>query len=588
MRLVVSVACSILASSLALASAQEQTCDEMIRNHVTAYKKAQADLDLKQTAVVTKQAALSAAQANLKKNPTDANAIKVVSDAQLTFDASARGFNDAAAELDSPTGPVGLLNDDLDWDEDTPCLVGLILKTRSGTPQQIAAAIKAAFQQNGSSSGTGGSTNLVSKGITAQILTLAGEYGALTESTTGSTVTVQGSLGGIPTALGNEGILLSCSGATPGSCIPNKTINFLNRFSYSIGFDTSQNSQSVNSTPSSTDSSSSAQLATFTASSHTLNSVTAKGVLIRAPDASAATISAAIAKLNSTSDEVKKDGDVNAARKALKQDCPQPVIKSWMTSAFFTLINADSSKPGTFAAIWFSLGPPLVSALEANPMCKTKYLVDSQAVAKNLSSYLASLNSFFEGLRAAPLLSLEYDYNSPANQPTNSTVRLIGQISKNRFTGTLNAAGSFYNSTPSASIPSASRVRDFQIAAEGSYGFGKRLESGRTNDTFLGTSTASLAYYYQDQTSPAILNVTPGQPVSGVTITGLPSTATQIYAQKGVINIAQAKFTWIPKNWNFNFPVSITWSNRTELVTSPVWRGQLGISYDFDSLFSKK
>jgi hypothetical protein len=318
--------------------------------------------------------------------------------------------------------------------------------------------------------------------------------------------------------------------------------------------------------------------------------VTAKGVLIPAPDASAATISAAIAKLNSTSPAEQAGADVKTARTQLMLDCPQSVIQSWMTSAFFILAKQDTSNQETFAAAWYGLGPSLVNSLESdpkNPNCKSNYLSDSQLLAVKLGKYLASLNTFFEGLRAAPALSLEYDFNSPAGQPTNSTIRLIGQLSKSGFTGTLNAAGSFYNSTPSASIPSSSIVRDFQVAAEGSFGFGQGLKKGQTANPFLGTSTASVAYYYQDQTSPAILNVTPGQPVSGVTITGLSSTATQVYAQRGVINVAQAKFTWIPSKLNINFPVSVTWSNRTELVTSPVWRGQLGISYDFDSLFSK-
>jgi hypothetical protein len=342
MRSAVLIACGIFGSSLALASAQEQTCDGLVRNHVVAYQKAQADLGQKQRAVIAMQAALSTAQLALKKNPADANAMKSESDAEADFDAATKDLSDATAAFNLVIGPVGTLNNDLDWDGDTPCLVGLILKTWSGTPQQIAAVFKAAFQQNGSSTGTGGSTNLVSKGITAQILSLAAEYGALTESTSGSTVTVQGSLCGIPTALENEGILLSCSGATPGTCTPNSTINVLNRLSYSIGFDTSQSSQSVSGIATSTGSTSSAQPATFTASSHTLNSVTAKGVLIPGPDASPATISAAIAKLNSTSPVEKTDASVNAARNKLKQDCPQSVIQSWMTSAFYTLTKQDT------------------------------------------------------------------------------------------------------------------------------------------------------------------------------------------------------------------------------------------------------
>ena len=118
-------------------------------------------------------------------------------------------------------------------------------------------------------------------------------------------------------------------------------------------------------------------------------------------------------------------------------------------------------------------------------------------------------------------------------------------------------------------------MRDFQIAGEAAYDF-NQLKS----TALLGDSTFSFAYYYQDQTSPAIFSAIPS------IITGLPSTATQVFAKRGVINIAQAKFAFIPRNSSINIPVSATWSNRTELVTNSVWRGQVGISYNFDSLFS--
>jgi hypothetical protein len=543
MKFKVLLACGIFGSGVALAGAQQQTCDGLVRGHV---------------------AALQQAQTEAKANPHDAGVAAAVDRATLD------------------------LNADLNWNGGPVCLVGLILRTMSNkvgsanAAKDLEAALKAAFQQNGSSSGTGGSTNLVSKGATAELLAVAANYGALTESASGSTVTVQGTVGGIPTALENKGILPPCSGVLSTNCVANSTVNFLNRFSYTIGFDTSQNSQSVSGAASSTSSQGTAQPATFSASGHTLNSMTAKGAVIRAPVANAAAISAAISKLTQTSLPVAADAKVTAASTKLMKDCPQSVIQDWMTETFEKLKNQDTGDADGFANAWFNRGQPLVDALNANSTCKGKYLSDSQAVAAALNSYLVSLNSFFEGLRATPVLSVEYDYNSPQNQPTNSTIRLIGQVNKGSFTGSLNAAGSFYNSTPSVSIPSATRVRDFQVGAEGSYGFGKPTKSA-----FLGTSTASLAYYYQDQTSPAILNVTPGQPLSGITITGLPPNATQVYAQRGIINIGQAKFTWIPSNLNINFPVSVTWSNRTELVTSPVWRGQIGISYDFDSLFSK-
>jgi hypothetical protein len=35
------------------------------------------------------------------------------------------------------------------------------------------------------------------------------------------------------------------------------------------------------------------------------------------------------------------------------------------------------------------------------------------------------------------------------------------------------------------------------------------------------------------------------------------------------------------------FPIAVSWSNRTELITKPAWRAQIGVSYDLDSLFAR-
>jgi hypothetical protein len=501
----------------------------------------------------------------------------------------------------------------LSFDQDTPCLVGLILTTKSAAltaaeVKQIESQIRAAFQQNGSSSGTAGSTNLTSKGTAAQLLSLAAEYGALTESTSGSTVTLQGSVGGIPASLEKELGLPPCGSPVKSMdsvCISNGWINALNRVSYSVGFNTSQTAQSVTGAATSSASTSSAQQATFTANGQTLSSVTAKAVIIQAPAANASAVTTAIAKLTSASSSVVADQTLQAARKKLAADCenalsPHPVpgkpatpnnipnkTLTWAKEAYETLKGANTSDAGAFSKAWYGLGSDLIDSLEHDTVdknCGANYASDTISVASSLNAYLASLNSFIEGLRGTPVLSMEYDYNTPASQPSNSTIRLIGQYSKGSWTGTLNAAGSFYDSTPSSAIPGANRVRDFQVAAEASYDFG----AGKTPNLVFGNSAASVAYYYQDQTSPAILNVTPGQPVSGITFTGLPSTATQVYAARGIINIGQAKFTLNPGNSGFTIPVSVTWSNRTELVTSPAWKGQIGISYSLDSLFSKQ
>jgi hypothetical protein len=39
---------------------------------------------------------------------------------------------------------------------------------------------------------------------------------------------------------------------------------------------------------------------------------------------------------------------------------------------------------------------------------------------------------------------------------------------------------------------------------------------------------------------------------------------------------------------NVRFPIALSYSNRTELIDKPDWRGQVGVSYDFDALFAKR
>ena len=72
-----------------------------------------------------------------------------------------------------------------------------------------------------------------------------------------------------------------------------------------------------------------------------------------------------------------------------------------------------------------------------------------------------------------------------------------------------------------------------------------------------------------------------------MTFTGLPSAATQVYAQKGNIAVGQLRLS-IGSGSNIHVPLSVTYSNRAKLVAATVWRGQIGVSYDLDSFFQRK
>lgn len=464
-------------------------------------------------------------------------------------------------------------------------------------------ALKAALQQNGASAGSGGSTSLVSKGMTAQLLAVAAEYGGLTEAASGQTVTLSGSLGGLPVALVKQKLLSNCGGIQlPLTyCVSNNTVNNLNRLSYSVSFNTGASSQAVTGTTTATGTGT-AQPVTFSASGSTISSATGKFVILRGAAASISDIAkkidtagtvivspassaqpGATSAMQNTSEKVSvqalwdRDESLAAPLKAWRQQAVKSILAAAQS-------GADDAEAKAVIA-WVNQAKPLMDvicpATDPNAeVCRSNLLPQLEQYGTFVNTYKTGVNAFVEGLRKAPLLTFEYDYNQPASQPTNSTFRLVGQSLVGGLTFTFNTAASIYNSTPSSAIPGSSLLRDIQAAGEISYDFSKLKKA-----SILGHSTVSGAFYFQDQTSPAILNVTPGQPVTGVTITGLPSSATQVFAQKGNIGIAQGKFTLTPNSSSISLPVSVTWSNRTELVTNAVWQGQVGISYNFDSLF---
>ena len=479
-----------------------------------------------------------------------------------------------ARAQDDADARSGDLHRDLTLDRSAPCMIAAILSNYE-YQQSLVSRVKAAYQQNGSSNGSSGSTNVVSKGLAARVLSLASEYGALSESVSGQTVTLSGTLAGIPLALEHANILQPCVQAFSGAkCVSFKTTDGLDRVSYSVAFAASQSASQVSGTASG--STSSTQPTTFNASYQTLQQANVKVVLFKGAAATPDDISKAISTLDGSSkvfDVSDNRDDLLALVMGYKDNAA-----TWAREEFTRLAGISQSDVAAELASW-SRSLPSALCQGRNP-CTLEQ--DAEKYIQLYFKYLTSQHDFIESQRKKPIITAEYDANFPAAQTSNSTARLIAGYTfpTTKLTLTANAAGSFYNGDPSATVPGARILRDFQAAGELAYTFG----SAKTS--FLGQSTASSAYYYQDQTSPSILNVTPGQPVSGIAFTGLPSTASQVFAKRGVINLAQMKFNFIPGKGSINVPVSVTWSNRTELVTQPVWRTQVGISYDFDSLFS--
>ena len=454
---------------------------------------------------------------------------------------------------------------------------------------QALSLLKAIAQQNGTSTGTGGSTSLTAKGLTSKLLSVASEYGALTQSTSNNTTTLQGTLAGVPLTLMQRGGMTECStrllALTP--CIHQNLLKWMSRTSYSLSFATLASSAvTTNSTTSST-TSTAALATTSTNTSGGVNAYSFKAVLVQgAMDKSV--YSDADTQISNAAAATA----VGVAQNALNENeaANRTAFLEFLKNKAAPQLRATAAT-GNRAAIvakWRALADELVEVLGV-PMtvtpdaaAKSPVLQNAAKLAIAYSSYLGTEDAMglAKMLAVPPVLSVEFDQNRPTSAPENSVFRLIFQKKYKPVTITVNGAVSIYDSVQ-RSVPGTGRLRDYQFATEVAHPFTFSIP-GATTTNF----TVSGAFYDQYQSSPAILNVTPGAPVEGVTFVNLPSTATQVYGKTGNIAIGQLKLT-AGGGSAVTVPLSVTYSNRTELIAKPTWKAQIGVSYDFDSLLGK-
>lgn len=480
------------------------------------------------------------------------------------------------------------------------------------------ASQKGAAVQTGAPTGSPGTTSAVSKATT--ISSLASEYGGITSSTSNQTVTFQTTLDGIPRVLVDHGKMPYCwsesiviTGCQNGDKLAN-----LNRIGLGVTLNTSNPSQSL------------------TGTATGASNGTTQQVSINANGESRPSLSSAFAKFTlikgkyALPTDLPAGTDVAAAQAKVHTDLaalPAPIEQEYLIwqacfdkqfgiPQFQGLSNSD--KDLAFAKYYTQIVGILFEGKRASTCSPSDPIVaidsgptasltpEQEALAKDLGTYMGTASvfeaNFDQALLSAistPVISLEYDFNTPQNQPSNSTLKVIvgKSFGKAKCTGpqdstgasefeipdpwtiTVNAGTSLYNSTPSSSIPGASIWRDFQAGAEIDYA----VCTSRYLGEKFGDSTLGLAYYYQDQTSPSILNVTPGTPLTGISFVGLPTSATQVFTKKGPINVAQFKYGFgVGKS--VSFPIAVGWSNRTELITHAIWGVQFGVSYDLSSL----
>ncbi len=435
----------------------------------------------------------------------------------------------------------------------------LYAQARSGTVDTSAVEEARTDKQVGAPAGSG-STSLLSKGAVPGILGFAVENGALTQATEGTTVTLRGNLVGWLDLLRNQDFITSYQ---DGSGF----VRGLRRVSYSFTLNTdtktASNEESASSGPPLT---ANAIRARLDKAAQQLAGYSVRVAIVDRRDPRTAANRASIATVADTHGvNLLKANDAFDAFLSSAE-----YTRKWFPETIDQL--ADPTRRLSVADIQRILYQRLES-LRLTMISRIDGFND--AVARNLlalQAYDKARLRLFEAIRKRPLFALEYVGARTTDLPHTSTLRFIaeGQWGP-RVDLTANAAFTFQHERPEASpLPAdVTGRRDVQVGGQMDVPLGslqKRLSTG----SGIGAPVVAVAFLSQKLTGRAAVAF------AGSTFAVEP----------GWIHALQAKVSVPVKGSGLKIPLSVTYSNRTELLKEKNVRGQIGITFDMDVLAS--
>ena len=429
--------------------------------------------------------------------------------------------------------------------------------------------MRADKQTGASAAGTGG-TSPVAQGPAAKVLSVAAEYGVLTQTVSKRVVTVRGNLAGLPSALVRKDVFPYCVGdeRLSGFCVDGSVLGVLKRFTFHVSFDPARPQTLTGQATSA-----GGDQVTFTGDSREISAYGARVEVWNQRDTSSPAFTAAWkAKVGTVMDKASNDLLKDGAFVEAVMNVSG--FEAW-TKTSIASVRAANNDPAKIAA-------NLTEALNKLVDMARKEVPDFDVkIAEALDSYsrfFLAQDDLIDSLATKNVLAFEYSHARPALQASTDNYRVIFDYAFSKSTKLVaNGAVTFYGSVPEGQTI-VKKYRDAQ--------FGAQLDHGLGDIAILGPAVLTVAGYFQYQHSPALLNVDPTKPLPGISFTGLPADAKKAFTSVGNIWLAQAKLSLVPSSSSVKVPLSVTWSNRTELIDKPVLRGQLGISYDLDSLFA--
>ena len=401
---------------------------------------------------------------------------------------------------------------------------------------------------------TGGSTSLVSKGAVPAILAFAVEHGALTQTTNDTSVTLRGNAVGWLDLLQDQDFIAAYDDDA-------RLVRQLRRLSYSLTFDTS-GSKAVVSTerpnPAQIEQALDASGRQLTAYSVRLSIVDQRDP--RRPD-------------NRTSAQAMLQGaGVNLLDRTAFFDpvMTSPEYREWLARARVALTAPGAMDEADIERVLYARLEELRQLMIQKIPGFDEGVVQ---FVKALRTFDGARTAWFKGLQQRFIMAAEFVRTRPPSKAATSTFRVIaeGRPGKSAWDLTGNF-GFTYQDAGTAMVPEPKDTqgwRDIQLAFQAERPLGP-LPALLTSGGGIGRPVFAFEYLSRKLFDTAV-----------VTFAGHDFTV-----EPGWIHAVQAKVTIPVKGSGVKVPLSVSYANRTELLSEKTVRAHLGFTFDLDVLAS--
>jgi hypothetical protein len=426
---------------------------------------------------------------------------------------------------------------------------------REGYKALLQALETRAGKQVGSTPANKGTTSLAMKGLAPQILGLALETGAITREVNGTTLTFRATPTGVIKALQNQGLAQIYDDYSKSSFQ-----RYASRVSVAASFDASKGPSA----------------GTFAADEHQLTNWSVRAELLNQRDPASSQYAdrwkgllqksaSYIAAVEAINNQLSAWADYTAWEAQLLADT-RKVVDTPLAA------DHDAKAAATRFRTLLEAAFPKLERIQSMPATALKALDDYVA---QLTKLQTSIDEVYNYAAKGSLITFDWSTARDAALPDLYTTTVVWQyaLGASRQTDlTVNGAVNFYRRKPSEN---GHQLKSIDVTGQ--------LDHPLGDDFFLPKATATLSGRFSHIPNDTVASApapdataTAAAPKATATV-GLPS-------PKGNIYLVQFKLTVPVKDSGVKIPLSVSASNRTELIKEKDVRASFGITFDLDML----